>query len=91
MIAAPTIAEITDVAGLVPGIGGSAAIGYRHTAAPARDKFFNARFFYRRNARIVGIAQYIQMKTVAETGGIQPGKHRLQVADYAFRDFVSSA
>src|SRR5262245_2109615 len=67
VISAPSLAEIANVAGLVPRIHGAPPVCRPETVFPSRGELADARFFSLRNRRVTGIAQHIQVEAMRKT------------------------
>ena len=91
VVAAPSVAEIANVAGLVAGVYRTSTVGHRNTAFPPRGELADTRFFLDSNRGIACVAQHVEVKAVAGTGRVEPGKHWLQVADNPFGRFIPNA
>ena len=91
MLAAPALAEFTDVAGLVGGVDRTAPVGDRDPVAPARGKRCETRLLAARDVGVAGVAEDIEMETLAAAGGIEARQHRLEIADHPLRQLVADA
>jgi hypothetical protein len=91
MLAAPALAELTDVAGLVGRVDRTAPIDDRDPAAPARGERREAGLLAGRDPGIAGIAEGIENKALAAAGGVKAREHRLEIADHPLRQLVADA
>ncbi len=91
MFAAPALAELTDVAGLVASVDRTAPIGDRDPVSPARGERGEARLLVACDLRVAGVAEHVEIETLAAAGDVEARQHRLEIANHPFRRLVADA
>ena len=91
VLAAPTLAEITDVTGLEACIDRAAPVGDPYPVAPSRGQRRETSLLLACNVSITCVAQHIEMETAAATGSVQTRQHWFEIADHPLRRFVADA
>ena len=87
----PALAEIADVAGLETGVDLAPPVGEGDQPIPRGAECGDLRRFVRRDLRVAGVAQHIEMEPIAHARRDEAAHQRLQVADHPLGHFVADA
>jgi len=81
----------TDVPGLETGVARAAPIGDRDFALPGGRERGELRILRRRDGRVAGVAEHVDVKAIGVARGRDPREHRVEIADHAIRQFIADA
>src|SRR3569833_590588 len=91
MLAAPAVAKLPNIAGLVACVNDASSVRDRHPIGPPRAQGSETSLLAAYDARIAAVAKNIQRKSFHVATKVKASQHRLQIPNHPLRRFVADA